>query len=250
MKNNIGRLFIRDFVAKSLGSLEQGYGILDLGCGEGPYGEHYHNRAGFAVAADRAHRGKGADVLLDAHALPFRDSVFDVVLSVEVVEHLLDPDRAVGEISRVLKPGGSLLVTWPLIFGMHEVPWDFQRFTEFGMARLLRRHGLEPVSLVRRGDLIAVLVHLVGEIIGKLSYVMRKPPVVGRLLTPLAWVIDKIVELLHRVTYAFMKRSARCHPTQVGEGLTGGKGFLARWMLGYCCLARKNGGSGNGRSVA
>jgi ubiquinone/menaquinone biosynthesis C-methylase UbiE len=96
--------------------------IADVGCGDG---------SALAVAADRlpAHRFVGFDWSADAlrqagkdgltvvnaavPQLPLADGAADVVIMSELIEHLVDPDAAVAEVRRVLRPGGSLLLSTP-----------------------------------------------------------------------------------------------------------------------------------------
>jgi SAM-dependent methyltransferase len=80
--------------------------VLDWGCGTGEYrplvtalGRRY---TGFDLD------GSGADVRGDAHALPFRDAVFDHVITNAVLEHVADPFAAAREIARVLRAAGRL----------------------------------------------------------------------------------------------------------------------------------------------
>jgi len=73
------------------------------------------------------------DVVGDAHALPFRDNVFDHVFAFNVFEHLRDPVGAAHEILRVLKPGGALAIHTAFLQPLHEAPHHYYNATEFGV---------------------------------------------------------------------------------------------------------------------
>lgn len=84
------------------------------------------------------------DVFCDACRLPFADATVDTVLLLEVLEHLRHPAQALSEISRVLRPGGKLLLTLPFLYPVHDAPHDYQRYTAFGLVRDIERAGLLP----------------------------------------------------------------------------------------------------------
>jgi SAM-dependent methyltransferase len=98
--------------------------VVDLGCGDGSVlavaarqlTAHRFAGIDWSVAALRRARGLGLTVLragVDATGLPFADGAVDVVIMSELIEHLVDPDRAMAEVQRVLRPGGSLLLSTP-----------------------------------------------------------------------------------------------------------------------------------------
>lgn len=99
-----------------------GVRCLDVGCGNGHGpGTFLRPRVGTYVGVDVSARavdearalGLDARLVDDAAELPFTDGAFDLVVCVEVLEHLLRPDRAAREIARVLAPGGTLIATVP-----------------------------------------------------------------------------------------------------------------------------------------
>lgn len=95
--------------------------------------------------------GAKPDVFADAGALPFSDACFDGVICLEVLEHVPDPAMVMAEISRVLKSGGRAWISMPFLYPLHDAPFDFQRYTAFGLGRDANRAGLEVVRLHRSG---------------------------------------------------------------------------------------------------
>ena len=75
-----------------------------------------------------------------------RDSQFDVIILDQTLEHVADPERALREVARVLKPGAVAIVTTPFLLPVHTGPnfGDYYRWTPQGMETVLRRCGFEP----------------------------------------------------------------------------------------------------------
>ncbi len=126
---------------------------LDVGAQAGPYAAHFPHR----VALD-IRRGPGVQVVGDAQVLGIADQAFDVVLCTEVLEHLPEPQKAIDELFRVLKPGGVLLLTTRFLFPIHDAPHDYFRYTKYGLRYLLRR--FEIVELQEETDAVGTLAVL------------------------------------------------------------------------------------------
>lgn len=102
--------------------IEPGFDCLDVGCGDGGTSglwldSHARSYRGVDVSAPAIalaqEAGLNAQVIDDAATLPFADSSFDAAVCVEVLEHVFEPQRAVAEIARVLRPGGLLIISVP-----------------------------------------------------------------------------------------------------------------------------------------
>lgn len=243
---NFNDYAIYAFMRAEVGRLpaHRGIRLLDLGCGTRPYASLYREKTVECVAGDYVSRTADLDLRLDAQVLPFGDHVFDCVLLSEVIEHVPDAPKALAEIARVLRPGGVLLITWPFMYMMHEVPNDYVRFTEFGMARLLTSNGLRVESLARRGGAVVLAFVIAEFLIGGVLEGLTRLPLFGRLFKPMKTSILWIFFALPmRGYFAFSRHGGLHYRFQPGEALSGWRGHLDHWTLGYCVRARKDGGS-------
>jgi ubiquinone/menaquinone biosynthesis C-methylase UbiE len=90
--------------------------LLDVGCGDGGVASLLSGRVGEVVAVDVAPSDDWSDgpgirfQVANGEQLPFADGEFDVVHSKDSLHHMDDPDRAIQEYRRVLKPGGTALI--------------------------------------------------------------------------------------------------------------------------------------------
>lgn len=117
--------------------------LLDVGCGTKPY-ELFTNASeyvGLEIDNDANRGNKKVDFFYDGKVMPFTDSSFDSVFTTQVLEHVESPDIFLGEIGRVLKKDGLLLLSVPFIWDEHEQPYDFLRYTSFGIKKRLEDNG-------------------------------------------------------------------------------------------------------------
>lgn len=124
--------------------------LLDLGCGGRPYAALVASCARICVSLEQdrqRYRDAPPQVWGSGLDLPFRAASFDAVLAAQVLEHVPEPARLCAESARVLGPGGHLVLTAPHMWGVHEEPHDYFRFTGYGLAHLARQAGLEVVEV-------------------------------------------------------------------------------------------------------
>jgi SAM-dependent methyltransferase len=124
--------------------------LIDIGCGSKPWQGLFAQYVDEHVGVDHvpSERNPDAvDVIAGAYEIPLPDGHADTLLMTSVLEHLEEPERAVTEAFRLLRPGGHLILTAPFIWPIHEPPRDFFRYSPFGLRHLLERGGFEVVEL-------------------------------------------------------------------------------------------------------
>jgi SAM-dependent methyltransferase len=137
---------------------------LDFGCGSKPYSDffaHTSNYVGCDIqVSGHNHLSSKVDVFYDGSSLPFEDQSFNSVVSFETFEHIFNIDSIVKEIHRVLQPRGQMLITIPFVWEEHEVPYDYARYSTYGIRHILETNGFEIVKIERLGDYLDVVSQL------------------------------------------------------------------------------------------
>jgi SAM-dependent methyltransferase len=182
--------------------------VLELGVGRDPYSSAAPNRISVDISPTAQ-----PDVIADAHHLPFRDGTFDSVIASQVFEHLHSPWVAAAELDRVVNGSGTVIVTVPFLYGLHEEPHDYFRFTEWGLKRILGEH-FSDVTIIAYG----------GRLASAADQLLRATP-----------------------SSSFVRRSARrLRKAVFGEGTSSTWPVIARWLLrrpgefpcGYIAICR------------
>ena len=132
--------------------------VLDVGCADRWVESHCLPGVEY-VGLDLQVTGAGLyaahpDVFGDAARLPLIDASIDAVVCLEVLEHVRNPQRALTEFARVLKPRGTMLFSMPFMYPIHDAPYDFQRLTEYGLRRDLDVAGFDIVMLRKTGHAV------------------------------------------------------------------------------------------------
>ncbi len=131
--------------------------MLDAGCGVKPYEEIFRNFVDVYIGIDVPNSlstnksMKNVDVYGSVLYMPFKSDSFDTILSTQVLEHVTDPSIALKEFYRILNHNGYLILTAPLTWGLHEIPIDYYRYTEYGLRYLAEMNKFEIVYIEPRG---------------------------------------------------------------------------------------------------
>lgn len=142
--------------------------LLDIGCGNKPFQKMFDGRVHEHVGCDVVQSSESrVDVICAATDLPFADASYDTVLITQVIEHVADHQAMLREAFRVLRSDGVLILSGPMYWPLHEEPYDFFRFTEYGLRFLLKTVGFVEIKIVNDGGKWAlcgqVLVHTVRD---------------------------------------------------------------------------------------
>jgi SAM-dependent methyltransferase len=136
--------------------------VLDAGAGEGRYREalcHYRYLALDSTRGDSSWDYSRLDVIGDLIKLPLASEHVDFVVNTQVLEHVSDPLQVLQELQRVLKAGGTLLLTAPQGWHEHQQPNDFYRFTRYSLQRLLGDAGFTSFEVSPMGGYFHYLGH-------------------------------------------------------------------------------------------
>ena len=107
--------------------------VLDIGASKNSYKDLFPNKISMDIDPEN-----DPDIIGDAHKLPFSDNEFEMILCTEVLEHLTEPHVAIKEMERVLKPEGKIILTTRFMFPLHEIPYDYFRYTKYGLEHLFK----------------------------------------------------------------------------------------------------------------
>jgi len=161
--------------------------ILDFGCGSKPY-QSLFQKAKSYIGVDievsgHDHKESKVDYFYDGKKLGFVDGSFDTVVCFEVFEHVFNIDEVLTEIHRVLKPNGQLFISIPFAWDEHETPYDFARYTSYGITHILNNNNFEIIRLKKTTTYILAIFQMLiaylyqyslpkGRLLGRISQLL------------------------------------------------------------------------------
>lgn len=187
---------VRDtWVRAKLGQISPDSRLLDAGAGEGRYRRDcahlryvaqdfakYDGKGDTAGLQTTSWNQENLDIVSDITAIPEPDASFDAILCTEVLEHVPDPLAALGELSRLLRRDGVLILTAPFCSLTHFAPFHFYSgFNRYFFVHHLKRLGFEIQELEANGNFFEYLAQELRRLPsaaeryggGKLSYAER-----------------------------------------------------------------------------
>jgi SAM-dependent methyltransferase len=171
--------------------------VIDIGCGLKPYKNIIESKSAkyFGLESKSTLHGlTQSDVIGDALSLPFKDNISDTIISYQVMEHVPEPEKFMKEIYRILKPECYCILSTPFMWGEHEVPIDYYRYTRYGIKYLANKSGFEVIN-------INAETKFWGTIILRFNYYLmhraRKP--LYYFFLPLVWLDQFIAHFLDKL---------------------------------------------------
>jgi ubiquinone/menaquinone biosynthesis C-methylase UbiE len=146
---NASRVYLDRFVAAAAASVPPGALVLDAGAGDSVYRGHFAHTRYESADFGQVEKEYAPDLtyVCDLTAIPVNDARYDLVALTQVLEHLPEPTAVLRELRRVLKPGAKIWASAPLYFQEHEQPYDFYRYTQFGLRRIFTDAGFHDVEV-------------------------------------------------------------------------------------------------------
>jgi SAM-dependent methyltransferase len=127
--------------------------LLDIGCGNKPYYRLFEPLVESYIGCDIVQSSENrVDIICEATQIPVDDNSFDTVFSTQVIEHVAEHQVMLNESYRVLKPGGRIILSGPSYWPIHEAPYDFFRFTKFGMQHIFEKAGFQNIQIITCGS--------------------------------------------------------------------------------------------------
>jgi SAM-dependent methyltransferase len=137
--------------------------LLDIGAGDIPYRPDLESRVRTYHTVDHELRVNEIDFAVDVQDMRgvIESERYDTALLIEVLEHVPNPFKAAGEVFRVLRPGGKVILSVPHLSRIHEAPYDFYRYTHYGLRHIFTECGFADIQITPRGGLSCFLGHQV-----------------------------------------------------------------------------------------
>lgn len=149
-----------DYFLKKFSPLYKGT-LYDLGSGESFYRDFFLQHVDTYIAVDwmQSYHEIKADIIADLNEpLPIDDQTADTVVSLSVLEHLQKPQIMIDEAFRILKSGGWIVLQVPWQWWVHEAPYDYFRYTPYGLEHLFERAGFVNIKVEPQAGFFTTII--------------------------------------------------------------------------------------------
>lgn len=136
-----------DFIRELNNSVTNGQLVFDAGAGDGHWKEHFKSEVNYISmdlgVGDSSVNYSNLDIVGDLRTIPLANETVDTLICIQVLEHVPEPWTVIGEFNRIMKKGASLFLTLPHSVPIHQEPYDFYRYTKYGVQYLLQLYNFE-----------------------------------------------------------------------------------------------------------
>jgi len=142
--------------------------VLDAGCGNMPYKKfiltHSNTKQyiGLDIEEARIYGDIKPDIFWKDGCIPLENKTVDSILSTEVIEHVFELEPYLKECNRVLKIKGTIILTTPFLWPLHEAPYDAHRLSPWSIEKHLEKTGFQNVNVVPLGGWNASMAQMLG----------------------------------------------------------------------------------------
>ena len=134
--------------------------FIDVGCGDLYYKQYIMNYVDMYESIDFKKNADSITYIGDIQNMEMIESLkYDSAICLEVLEHVPDPFKALREINRILKQDGILIISVPHLSRLHEIPYDFYRYTRYGLEFILKECGFKIIDIRERGGIFSFISH-------------------------------------------------------------------------------------------
>lgn len=173
--------------------------VLDAGAGRLAWRSLLSRSAQLYISTDYRRTHPDILVVCDIVAgLPFASDSIDTVFCCSVLEHIEDPAAGMSEFSRILKPGGRLILSVPFLYYLHGAPADFFRFTRYGVALMAQKCDLKPEFVTSAGGMAHTILQTVSMAFTSALGATQVGLSVASLMSAGLWKLARLIDRLDR----------------------------------------------------
>jgi SAM-dependent methyltransferase len=169
---------------------------LDIGAGSLAWKSLLCTAATKYTCSDFSQTHKDLDLIFDVtKPFPIADSSYDSLFCHSVLEHTPEPWKAFDEFYRILNKNGILILSVPFIFYVHGAPYDYFRFTKYGVVQLAKKAGFTVEQIVPSGGIVQFIMNIPSVILSTLLFAVK----LCCCIKPVTILLSEVSSLLDRI---------------------------------------------------
>lgn len=209
-----------DFLCNVLQEIQKPSVFIDIGAGQGNFKQLF-SEVNTCLALD-FYPYHGIDVVCNfSQGIPLIHNFADIILLSNVLEHMSEPYKLLKECRKILVPEGTLIIMVPFMMKVHQSPYDFYRYTQFGLDYLLLKAGYNNIQIFPIGDMFDIITQY------------NKP--INKLYQT---IDDRVAKFPLRITMTFWQFFMNLTIHRM-KNLIKSNPYEQSLPLGYGCIARK-----------